>query len=149
MAAYEAMLGLWTVPYESVEVETTFGSTLINVTGPVDGPQLVLLHGAGLSSTAWFANIAGFSTKHRVYAVDVIGDAGKSIAEQLLEKRIDYAQWLREVLDTLNIEKCYLLGHSYGGWLTLNMALAYPERLSKIITVSRPQCIRPYLPTLN
>ena len=136
MAAYEAMFSLWKVPYDSIDVKTKYGSTHINVSGPSDGYPLILLHGAGLSSTAWFANMAQLSANCRVYAVDAIGDAGKSIAECLMEKRLDYAEWLREVFDRLNIEKGYLLGHSYGGWLALNMALTYQDRLQKIVLLS-------------
>ncbi len=136
IAAYDAMFALWKVPYDPVDVATSYGSTHINVSGPADGPPLVLLHAAGLSSTVWFANIAKLSAHHRVYAVDVIGDAGKSVVDRLMEKRADYAQWLKEVFDGLPIERCDLLGHSYGGWLTLNMALAYPDRLRKVVLLA-------------
>ena len=136
MAAYEAMFALWKVPHDSIDVKTSYGSTHINASGPGDSYPLVLLHGAGLTSTVWFANIAELSAHHRVYAVDVIADAGKSVADRLLMKRVDYAHWLREVFDGLNIERCHLMGHSYGGWLTLNMALANPERLRKIILLA-------------
>jgi pimeloyl-ACP methyl ester carboxylesterase len=101
------------------------------------------LHGAGLSSTAWFANIGELSAHHRIYAVDGMGDAGKSIADRPMEKRSDYAEWLREVFDGLNIEKGYLLGHSYGGWLALNMALAYPSRLRKMVLLAPAASIYP------
>ena len=101
------------------------------------------MHGAGLTSTVWFANIAELSAHHRVYAVDVIADAGKSVADRLLMKRADYAHWLREVFDGLNIERGSLLGHSYGGWLALNMALAYPERLRKIVLLAPAASFRP------
>jgi len=143
MAAYETMYSLWKVPYESIDVQTRYGSSHINISGPVDGYPLVLLHAAGLSSTAWFANIAGLSAIHRVYAVDVIGDAGKSVAECLMEKRRDYAEWLREVFDRLNLERCNLLGHSYGGWLAMNMALAYPDQLRKIVLLAPAASIYP------
>jgi pimeloyl-ACP methyl ester carboxylesterase len=143
MAAYEAMFSLWKVPYNPIDVQTGYGSTHINVSGPGDGHPLVLLHAVSLSSTAWFANIAELSANHRVYAVDAIGDAGKSIADCLMEKRLDYAEWLREVFDGLNIEKAYLLGHSYGGWLALNMALAYPDRLRKIVLLAPAASIYP------
>lgn len=136
IAAYDAMFALWKVPYDPVDVATSYGSTHINVSGPADGPPLVLLHAAGLSSTVWFANIAKLSAHHRVYAVDVIGDAGKSVVDRLMEKRADYAQWLKEVFDGFPIERCDLLGHSYGGWLTLNMALAYPDRLRKVVLLA-------------
>jgi pimeloyl-ACP methyl ester carboxylesterase len=144
IAAYEAMFSLWTVPHESIEVKTRYGSTFINATGPGDGHPLVLLHAAGLSSTAWFANIAELSHNFRVYAVDVIGDAGKSVADHLMEERVDYAEWLREVFDGLNIDRGYLAGHSYGGWLTLNMALAYPDRLSKLVLLAPAASIYPF-----
>ena len=143
MAAYEAMFSLWSVPYESIDVKTRYGSTHINVSGPNDGAPLVLLHGAGLSSTAWYANIAELSAHFRVCAVDMIGDAGKSILERLMEKRSDYAEWLREVFEGLNIDRGYLLGHSYGGWLTMNMALAYPDRLKKIVLLAPAASIYP------
>jgi len=143
MTAYEAMFSLWKVPHDSIDVETTYGATHINVSGPDDGYPLILLHAVSLSSTAWFANIAELSAHYRVYAVDGIGDAGKSIAECLIEKRNDYAEWLREVFDGLNIDKGYLLGHSYGGWLALNMALAYPERLQKIVLLAPAASIYP------
>jgi pimeloyl-ACP methyl ester carboxylesterase len=143
LAAYEAMFSLWPVPHDAIDVETSYGSTHINASGSADGYPLVILHAAGLSSTVWFANIAELSAHHRVYAVDVIGDAGKSVAQRLLDKRIDYTQWLKEVLDGLNIERCNLLGHSYGGWLTLNMALAYPQRLRKIVLLAPAASIRP------
>ena len=143
LAAYEAMFALWKVPHDSIEVKTSYGSTHINASGPGHGYPLVLLHGAGLTSTVWFANIAELSAHHRVYAVDTIADAGKSAADRLLTKRVDYANWLREVFDGLNIEKGDLLGHSYGGWLTLNMALAYPERLRKIVLLAPAASFRP------
>ncbi|MBW2409935.1 MAG: alpha/beta hydrolase [Deltaproteobacteria bacterium] len=144
MAAYEAMFSLWKVPHDSMDVKTSYGSTHINVTGPADGNPLVVLHAAGLSSTVWFANIAELSAHHRVFAVDVIGDAGKSVANRLLDKRTDYAKWLKEVFDGLKIERCQLVGHSYGGWLTLNMALAYPERLHKIVLLAPAASFRSF-----
>jgi pimeloyl-ACP methyl ester carboxylesterase len=143
MAAYEAMFALWKVPHDCVDVKTSYGSTHINISGPDDGYPLLLLHGAGLTSTVWFANIAALSAHYRVYAVDTIADAGKSVADRLLTKRADYAHWLREVFDGLNIEKSDLLGHSYGGWLTLNMAMAYPERLRKIVLLAPAASFRP------
>lgn len=143
MAAYEAMFGLWTVPYEAVDVKTAYGSTHINVSGPSDGHPLVLLHAASLSSTAWFANLVELSANHRVYAVDTIGDAGKSVANRILEHRTDYAQWLKEVFDGLNIDRAHLLGHSYGGWLTLNMALAHPDRLKALVLLAPAASIYP------
>ncbi len=143
LAAYEAMFALWKITHDAIDVSTSFGKTHVNVSGPGDGHPLVLLHAAGLSSTVWFTNMADLSAHHRVYAVDVIGDAGKSVADRLMTKRADYAQWLKDVLNGLNIESCDLAGHSYGGWLTLNMALTYPDRLRKIVLLAPAASLRP------
>lgn len=143
IAAYEAMFSLWKAPHDAMDIKTSFGSTHINISGSDNGHPLVLLHAAGLSSAVWFHSIAELSARYRVYAVDVIGDAGKSLADRVMGKRTDYARWLKEVFDGLNIESGDLLGHSYGGWLTLNMALANPERLRKIVLLAPAASLRP------
>jgi hypothetical protein len=44
LAAYDALLSLWPVPYEPVYVETPFGVTHVLVAGPKDGEPLVSKH---------------------------------------------------------------------------------------------------------
>ena len=44
LSAYEAMFSLWKVPYDAIDVKTSYGSTHINASGPGDGNPLVLLH---------------------------------------------------------------------------------------------------------
>ncbi|KAF5422297.1 MAG: Pimeloyl-ACP methyl ester carboxylesterase, partial [Candidatus Methanocomedens sp.] len=83
LAAYDATLALWSVPYESLDVPTRFGSTHIIISGPKDAPPLVLLHGANDSATVWYPNIADLSRNYRTYALDTIGDVGKSVASHL------------------------------------------------------------------
>ena len=90
IAAYDATLTLWSVPYESLEVTTRWGSTHIIASGPQDAPTLVLLHGMNLSATMWFPNITDLSRNYCVYAVDTIGSASKSIAVQPLKNRFDF-----------------------------------------------------------
>jgi pimeloyl-ACP methyl ester carboxylesterase len=135
-AAYEAMFDLWPCPHQAVEVPTRFGPTYINACGPEDGPPLLLLHAAGISSTSFFANIGPLSQDYRVYAVDMVGDAGKSRATRLLESRSDHAEWLKDVFNGLGIQQAFLLGHSQGGWIALSMALAYPQRVKKLVLLA-------------
>jgi len=39
-------------------------------------------------------------------------------------------------LDALKIDRAYLAGYSYGGWLTLNYAISAPERVNRIVVLS-------------
>ena len=43
LAAYDAAMKLWPVPYEEMDIPTRFGMTHVVVSGPKDAPPLVLL----------------------------------------------------------------------------------------------------------
>ena len=136
LAAYDATLALWPVPYESLDVPTRFGSTHIIISGPKDAPPLVLLHGANDSATAWYPNIADLSRNYRTYALDTIGDVGKSVASHLPQSGSDYVDWLTEMHNELKIEQAHVVGLSYGGWLTMNLVLYAPDRVKRIVLLS-------------
>lgn len=135
-AAYDAVLELWSVPYESRYVTTRFGKTHIVVSGSVDAPSLVLLHPQNMSATVWFPNVAELSRAYRVYAIDTLCDLGKSLPSTFLNSRHLSAEWLREVLEGLHLERTNMIGGSYGGWLTLNLAIHFPDYLRRIVVLS-------------
>ena len=134
--AYNTTLGLWSVPYETMHVETSFGTTHINVVGSADAPPLLLIHGAQISSPIWYPNVKSLSHHFRVYAVDVIDQMGLSMPNRKLKTEQDCADWLSELLDTLQIDRVTMVGHSHGGWQTLNFAIKYPHRIDRMILLS-------------
>ncbi len=87
MAAYDAVLALWPVPYESFDVPTRFGKTHVIASGPKEAQPLVLLHATSASATMWFSNIADLSRNYRTYALDTIGEPGKSVVSNQPQKR--------------------------------------------------------------
>jgi hypothetical protein len=87
---------LWPVPYESIEVPTRFGPTHAVVSGPPAASPL-LLHGAGLSATSWYPNIATYAAQFRTYALDTIFDAGRGRQTRPLRSRQDCAAWVGDV----------------------------------------------------
>jgi pimeloyl-ACP methyl ester carboxylesterase len=144
MAAYEAVLALWPVPYESFDVPTRFGKTHVIASGPKEAQPLVLLHATSASATMWFPNIADLSRNYRTYALDTIGEPGKSVISNPPQKRSDYALWLTDVFNHLNIAQADVVGASYGGWVTMNLALYAPERVKKIVLLSPPAAFVPF-----
>jgi pimeloyl-ACP methyl ester carboxylesterase len=136
MRAYENALAHWPVPYEELDLSTRFGTTHVIVSGPAGEKPLILLHGQDSSSTSWIYNINDLSQAFRVYAVDTIGDMGKSKPTYLPNSREDYAGWLLEVFERLTIEKADLMGLSYGGFLATNFALSYPERVNRVVLLA-------------
>lgn len=134
--AYESVLTLWSVPYEELDVPTCFGSTHIIASGPKEANPIILLHGQDSTATSWIHNIRELSGSFRVFAVDTIGDMGKSKPIRLPNDRQDYASWLNDVFNQLRIEKADLVGHSYGGFLATNFAIAHPERLNRMVLLA-------------
>lgn len=118
-----------------MDIPTRFGSTHLVVCGPKDGPPLVLLHSFFMSLTVWAYNIADFSRDHRVYALDMIGQPGKSIPNQPMRNRGEMAEWLTAILDGLGVGQTDLIGWSYGGFATLNYAILRPDRLRRLILI--------------
>jgi pimeloyl-ACP methyl ester carboxylesterase len=136
LAAYDAALKLWPVPYEERDIPTRFGTTHVLVSGPKDAPPLVLLHGYMATSTMWSANVADFCKDHRVYAVDVMGQPGKSFPDEPVRSAADYAVWLTATLEGLGLGPISLVGMSYGAWLALNFAMAAPDRVQRLVLLS-------------
>jgi pimeloyl-ACP methyl ester carboxylesterase len=136
MAAYEASMKLWPVPYEDMYVPSRFGNTHLVICGPKDAPPLVLLHCFFMSLTVWAHNIADLSRNYRVHAIDMMGQPSKSIPDQPMRDRDEMAEWLTGVLDALNISKADLIGWSYGGFAALNYTIHRPDRLRKLVLLS-------------
>ena len=134
MVTYEAVLSLWPVPHEPLDVPTGFGVTHINAAGQKDAPPMVLLPGYGSNSTMWFPNVGELSKSYRVYAVDTMGQPGKSIPSRSLSAS-NSCDWITELLNGLGIKKTAIAGISLGGWLSLNYAIHHPERVECAILI--------------
>jgi pimeloyl-ACP methyl ester carboxylesterase len=110
----------------------------------------VLLHATGTSSTGWLLNIGPLSQRYRVYAVDILGEPGKTRQTRLLADRADCASWVSAVLDGLGLDRVRLGGWSFGGWLTLNFVLAAPHRVEQAVLVAPYASLAAYrLPVLR
>jgi pimeloyl-ACP methyl ester carboxylesterase len=149
LRAYDQVLAQWPVPFQELEVPTPFGDTHIIVSGPQGAPPLVLLHATGTSATGWLLNVGPLSQRYRVYAVDILGEPGKTRQTRLLRDRADGAGWLAAVLDGLGLDRVRLAGWSFGGWLTLNFVLAAPHRIDQAVLLAPFASLAPYrLPVL-
>lgn len=65
LAAYDKAMTLWPVPYEQRDVPTRFGRTHVVVSGPENGPPIVLLHCALMTSAIWSPIIGELSATYR------------------------------------------------------------------------------------
>ena len=133
MALYDSVLAHWPVPCETLHIPTRHGDTFVVACGDPSAPPLILLHGAGSNSAMWAADAAKYSRQHRVYAVDLLGEAGKSAPNRPAWSGPAYAEWLLDVLDALNAHRPTLVGISQGGWTALKFATWQPERVGALV----------------
>lgn len=123
-------------PFGQKYVKTTFGQTFMLTAGWESNPPVLLLHGSCSNSVFWFPEIMALAEYFRVYAVDIIGEAGNSEEYRPDLNSDAFSLWMKDVLDALGLEKTVIIGNSLGGWMALKFASIYPEHVSKLILIA-------------
>lgn len=133
---YDEALATIECPFESRYVATRFGQTHMLVAGPPDGEPLLLIPGVAGCAPLWRRQLPAFAEHFRVYALDIVGQPGRSYPTPLSFDNDDYSNWLLDVLDGLGLKRAHLAGTSVGGWVALRFAIDAPERVNKIVMLS-------------
>ena len=95
------------------------------------GTPVVLLHGFPLSSALWRQQQEQLAGRYRVITPDLRGH-GQSPAPAGVYEMESLARDVLALLDSLNIERAVIMGHSMGGYVTLAAWKLAPERLLAI-----------------
>lgn len=133
---YDEALKNWPVDFETKIIKTKFGDTHVIVSGQNDLPALVLLHGASSNATSWIGEIKKYTKHFQVFAIDMIGEPGKSAQSRPAWESDAYADWMSEVIKGLGLKKINLLGLSQGGWIAIKYASSHPEKVEKLVLLS-------------
>jgi pimeloyl-ACP methyl ester carboxylesterase len=145
-AAYRASVELWPIPQSSVYIETPHGQTHVLVSGTTKDAPVVLLHAASLSATQWYLQAAALGAQFQLYAVDIMGDIGRSTQTQPIHSRADAAAWLSAVMDGLALDSAAFVGSSFGGFLSTNLATLCPERVRALVLLAPAATLQPFSP---
>lgn len=97
------------------------------------GQPVILLHGIFGSSDNWFTQSKLLSEDHHTYALDM-RNHGHSPHDDVF----DYPSMTADVLEfikTHNIADPVVIGHSMGGKVAMNFAVAHPEMLRALVVV--------------
>ncbi len=103
-----------------------------------DLPQktLIFIHGFGGQATQWRYQLEYFAWAHRVIALDLRGH-GRSDKPPGSYTMPEILHDLERALERLQIpERFVLVGHSFGGALVTEYALAHPERIDHLILIA-------------
>jgi pimeloyl-ACP methyl ester carboxylesterase len=135
--SYARVLARWPLPYESRYVETRYGRAHVLASGPAYAPPVVLLHGGGGNATTWVHNIARLAGSLQVYAVDIIGDAGRTEGRRPSSEDA-YCNWLEDVLVGIGRPKVGLCGASFGAWLAAAYTRHTMRRVTRLALLAPP-----------
>lgn len=143
LALYDERAKRWPVPSETRLVHTSFGETFVRSSGPKGAPPLVLLAGMSANGLLWESLIEPLARSYRTYAIDSVADVGRSLPTRPVESAEEFAQWLDELLEALELEEVNLVGMSYGAWIAANTALYRPARLRRAVWLAPAAVVAP------
>jgi len=110
-----------------------------------DGPDLILIHGLAANRAFWFAAATALAPRFRVTLYDLRGHGYSSLAAEGYSAT-SMADDLLQLMETLQIDRAILAGHSYGGAIALEAAARAPERCSRLALFdSRIQRLQPQM----
>jgi pimeloyl-ACP methyl ester carboxylesterase len=95
------------------------------------GAAVVLLHGYPFNRSMWRGQVAALRDNYRVITPDLRGLGASPVAAGAT--MADMARDVAALLDELKIERAVVGGLSMGGYVTLEFARLFPERLRGLI----------------
>ena len=99
-----------------------------------EGETVLLLHGWGGSNVSMLGLMNKMQDNYRVIALDLWG-FGKSQTPNKETTIYDYAVWVVEFLDMLDITKAHIVGHSFGGRIGVILGSMFPEKVKTLTLI--------------
>jgi pimeloyl-ACP methyl ester carboxylesterase len=111
------------------------GGRRVNVIELGSGPPVVFVHGLSGSWQNWLEQLPVFARDHRVVAFDLPGFGASEMPNWHISIS-GYGRWLDALYDALGIDVAALVGNSMGGFISAELAIAYPARVERLVLVS-------------
>jgi len=120
---------------EPETVETASGRINFLKMGDAEGDPIIFIHGYGGDLNNWMFNQEELSTDHTTYAIDLPGHGGstKDVGQGDVP---GLAQAVLAFMDSQDIRRAHLVGHSMGGATSLLLAARHPERVASVTAVA-------------
>lgn len=106
------------------------------------GMPVVLLHGWGAESNTFRYLLDRLSDTHQIFALDLPGFGLSEVPPNAWDAS-DYARMISIFYDKLGINEAHLIGHSYGGRISIVLAARQPEKVNRLILVDSAGIIPP------
>jgi pimeloyl-ACP methyl ester carboxylesterase len=100
-----------------------------------EGPALVFVHGLSGSWPNWLEQLPAFAAERRVLALDLPGFGHSPMPREQISIS-GYARVLERLLDQLGVDAAALVGNSMGGFIAAELAIAFPQRVERLVLIS-------------
>jgi pimeloyl-ACP methyl ester carboxylesterase len=100
------------------------------------GDPLVLIHGMGSASTAWKPIRQILNQDFTVITVDLPGHGKTPYVKGQPMDPNSLGMYVLEQLSSIDIDRFHLAGNSLGGWVSLEMCSARPDRVRSLIGIA-------------
>ncbi|XP_076133429.1 epoxide hydrolase 4 [Alosa pseudoharengus] len=102
-------------------------------------PLMLLLHGFPEFWFSWRYQLREFKSEFRVVAVDMRGYGESDQPLSTDSYRLDYLVTdVKDIVEYLGYNRCFLVGHDWGGTVAWLFAIHYPEMVVKLIVLNSP-----------
>ncbi|MFE9470480.1 alpha/beta fold hydrolase [Streptomyces griseofuscus] len=115
----------------------------VTVTGPAEGPVVVLAHGFGCDQNMWRLAVPALEKRYRVVLFDYVGSGGSDLSAFSHERYSSlegYAQDVVEVCEELDLEGAVFVGHSVSAMVGVLAARMAPRRIGALVMVAPSPC---------
>jgi pimeloyl-ACP methyl ester carboxylesterase len=100
-----------------------------------DAQPLVFVHGLSGSWQNWLEQLPVFAAERRVITFDLPGFGHSPMPGQKLSIA-GYARLIDELLAQLGVDAAAVVGNSMGGFIGAELAIAFPQRVERLVLVS-------------
>ncbi|HEX5900184.1 MAG TPA: alpha/beta hydrolase [Solirubrobacteraceae bacterium] len=107
----------------------------VNVVELGSGPPIVFIHGLSGSWQNWLEQLPVFAREHRVIALDLPGFGASEMPAQKISIS-GYGRIVNALLDELGAGSVAVVGNSMGGFIGIELAIRFPERVERLVLVS-------------
>jgi pimeloyl-ACP methyl ester carboxylesterase len=105
-----------------------------------EGPPLVFVHCLAGRWPNWLEQLPVFAAEHRVIAMDLPGFGHTPMPRRPISDRSitisSYARLLDGLFEELGIDAAAVVGNSMGGFVSTELAIAFPQRVERLVLVS-------------
>ena len=115
-------------------IPTSLGRINVREGGRADGAAMVCWPSLMMDGTMWRYQYEHFAQTHRMYLIDSPGHGKSDPLRKIIDLK-DCVDVLVEILDALRINKCVLVGNSWGGMLAAIFPTYYPERTAAVVGI--------------